>query len=100
VSVTAWLRRDAKSEPDASPIAYAKQVQPFDGLTATRAGRYNERTRDLHVMRVDINELPAEDDEVAGQPVAEKGSDLLQQFHRGRRPVGRGLKESGARPHG
>jgi hypothetical protein len=68
--------------------------------TLLKAGIITERTRSFYAMWVDMEELGAESDEVAGQQVANEGIEFLKEINRGRKTIGRGLKGSGARPHG
>jgi hypothetical protein len=68
--------------------------------TLLKAGIITERTRNLYALWVDMDELAAEDDEVAGQKVADEGIEFLKEINRGRKSIGRALKGSGGMPQG
>ena len=62
--------------------------------TLLKAGIITERTRPIYAAWVDMEELQAEDDEVAGQAVADEGISMLQEINRGRRKMGRARPRS------
>ncbi len=57
--------------------------------TLLKAGIITERTRPLYAMWVDMDELAAEDDEVAGQDVADEAVGFLRDINRNRKKIGR-----------
>jgi hypothetical protein len=57
--------------------------------TLLKAGIITDRTRPLYGAWVDMDELKSENDEVAGQAVADEGIDLLREINQGRRKLGR-----------
>ena len=60
--------------------------------TLLKAGIITERTRATYAQWVDMDELAAEDDEVAGTDVAEEGIVVLREINRGRKKIGRALR--------
>ncbi len=56
--------------------------------TLLKAGIITERTRSVYGAWVDMDELKSEDDEVAGQAVADEGIVLLREINQGRRKLG------------
>ena len=60
--------------------------------TLLKAGIITERTRGMYAMWVDMEELSAEGDEVAGQEVADQGIEFLKEINRSRKKIGRALK--------
>jgi hypothetical protein len=63
--------------------------------TLLKAGIITERTRPIYAAWVDMEELRAEDDEVAGQAVADDGIDRLREINRNRPRRGRDRARSG-----
>ncbi|MGH0030048.1 MAG: ferritin-like domain-containing protein [Myxococcota bacterium] len=57
--------------------------------TLLKAGIITERTRGIYAAWVDMDELKREDDEVAGQAVADEGIAMLQDINRQRTKLGR-----------
>ena len=57
--------------------------------TLLKAGIITERTRAQYALWVDMDELAGEDDEVAGQDVADEGIVYLREINRGRKKMGR-----------
>lgn len=62
--------------------------------TLLKAGIITERTRPIYAAWVDMDELRGEDDEVAGQTVADDGVLLLREINQGRRKRGRARPRS------
>ncbi len=62
--------------------------------TLLKAGIITERTRHIYAMWVDMDELAAESDEVAGQEIADQGIEFLKEINRNRKRIGRALKGS------
>ncbi len=60
--------------------------------TLLKAGIITERTREVYGAWVDMDELKNEDDEVAGQEVADAGLDYLSEINRNRPKIGRNLR--------
>ena len=60
--------------------------------TLLKAGIITERTRAKYSHWVDMEELAGEDDEVAGQDVADEGIEMLREINRGRKKMGRALQ--------
>jgi len=62
--------------------------------TLLKAGIITERTRATYAQWVDLDELAAEDDEVAGSDVAESGIAALRDINRNRKRVGRSFRRN------
>jgi hypothetical protein len=62
--------------------------------TLLKAGIITERTRGVYAMWVNMDELAAEGDEVAGQQIADEGIEFLKEINRNRKKIGRALKEA------
>jgi len=57
--------------------------------TLLKAGIITERTRPVYATWVDMDELARENDEVAGQAVADAAMDELRELNRGRKRIGK-----------
>ncbi len=57
--------------------------------TLLKAGIITDRTKDVYAAWVDMDELALEDDEVAGQDVADEGIAYLRDINRNRKKIGR-----------
>ena len=62
--------------------------------TLLKAGIITDRTKHVYAQWVDMEELAAEDDEVAGIEVAEAGITELRDINRNRKRVGRNFKRA------
>lgn len=60
--------------------------------TLLKAGIITDRTRSVYTQWVDLDELAAEDDEVAGAEVAESGIAELRDINRNRKRIGRNFR--------
>jgi ribonucleotide reductase beta subunit family protein with ferritin-like domain len=60
--------------------------------TLLKAGIITDRTKHLYGTWVDMEELRREDDEVAGQDVADEGVEILRDINRNRKKIGRNLR--------
>jgi len=60
--------------------------------TLLKAGIITDRTREVYGAWVDMDELKREDDEVAGQDVADAGMEYLRDINRNRKKIGRNLR--------
>jgi hypothetical protein len=60
--------------------------------TLLKAGIITDRTKPLYAQWVDMAELAAESDEVAGQEIADAGIAELREINRDRRKIGRALR--------
>lgn len=61
--------------------------------TLLHAGIITDRTKPVYAAWVDMEELAQEDPEVAGADVAEEGIAYLRDINRGRKKIGRALRE-------
>lgn len=61
--------------------------------TLLKAGIITDRTKPIYANWVDMEELRREDDEVVGADVAEEGIRYLRDINRGRKTIGRALRE-------
>jgi hypothetical protein len=57
--------------------------------TLLKAGIITERTKHIYAAWVDMNELDAESDVMAGDPIAEEGIAYLRDINRNRKKIGR-----------
>lgn len=62
--------------------------------TLLHAGIITERTKPVYAMWVDMDELAAEDPEVAGSDVAEEGIEALRDINRNRKRMGKAFKSA------
>lgn len=60
--------------------------------TLLKAGIITDRTKPLYAQWVDMAELAAESDEVAGQDIADAGMAELRELNKDRRKIGRALR--------
>lgn len=60
--------------------------------TLLNAGIITERTRPMYAMWVDMDELRAEDERVAGEDIADEALGELREINRGRKKIGRGQR--------
>ena len=56
--------------------------------TLLKAGIITDRTKHVYAQWVDMNELAAEDDEVAGMDVAAEATEVLREINAGRVKMG------------
>ena len=61
--------------------------------TLLKAGIITERTKSVYAMWVDMDELAGENDEVVGLDVAEEGIGYLREINKGRKKIGRALRD-------
>jgi len=62
--------------------------------TLLKAGIISDRTKSRYALWVDMEELALEDDTVAGQNVADDGIAYLSEINRGRKKIGRALRQA------
>ena len=91
-----WVRSavvEAFNEDDRR-AAMTQRTNIFRVLIKTllKAGIITERTRPVYAQWVDLEELAAESDEVAGAEVAEAGVAELREINRSRKRVGRNFR--------
>ena len=68
------------------------QQEPVVSADAAPAGDFFVGTRPIYAQWVDMEELSAESDEVAGAEVADEGIAQLREINRNRKRVGRNFK--------
>ncbi|HEY2773361.1 MAG TPA: ferritin-like domain-containing protein [Candidatus Binatia bacterium] len=62
--------------------------------TLLNAGIITDRTRGVYAMWVDMDELKVEGDVTVGDSIADEGIAYLRDINRGRKPIGRALKQA------